>query len=90
MDAYSDLILPDQTLYSFRHTGAISVYEKTVDFRTVQTVMGHASLAVTLGYLRGLEVCSLTSEEMPTLMTVTALSDRKFGGAEAGVRSGRT
>ena len=88
--AQSDLISSDQTLYSFRHTGAINVYEKTGNLRTVQTVMGHASMAVTLGYLRGLEVCSLTSEEMPTLMTVNELSDRKFGGAEAGVRSGRT
>ncbi|MCH1583152.1 MAG: site-specific integrase, partial [Flavobacteriales bacterium] len=44
--AQSDLISPDQTLYSFRHTGAISVYEKTGNLRTVQTVMGHASMAV--------------------------------------------
>ena len=65
--AQSDLILPDQTLYSFRHTGAINVYEKTGNIRTVQTVMGHASIAVTLGYLRGLEVCVLALEEMPQL-----------------------
>jgi integrase len=69
--AKSDLILPDQTLYSFRHTGAINVYEKTGNLRTVQTVMGHSSMAVTLGYLRGLEVCSLNLDEMPTLNTVT-------------------
>ena len=49
--------------------GPINVYEKTGNLRTVQTVMGHASMAVTLGYLRGLEVCSLTSEEMPDLNT---------------------
>ena len=51
--AQSRLISPDQTLYSFRHTGAISVYEKTGNLRTVQTVMGHASMAVTLGYCVG-------------------------------------
>ena len=65
--AQSNLISPDQTLYSFRHTGAISVYEKTRNLRTVQTVMGHASMAVTLGYLRGLEVCALNADEMPEL-----------------------
>jgi integrase len=65
--AQSSLISPDQTLYSFRHTGAISVYEKTGSLRTVQTVMGHASMAVTLGYLRGLEVCALNADEMPEL-----------------------
>lgn len=64
--AQSSLISADQTLYSFRHTGAISVYEKTGNLRTVQTVMGHASMAVTLGYLRGLELCELNSESMPS------------------------
>ena len=65
--AQSSLISPDQTLYSFRHTGAINVYEKSGDLRTVQTVMGHASMAVTLGYLRGLEVCELNASAMPKL-----------------------
>ena len=65
--AQSGLISPEQTLYSFRHTGAICVYEKTGNLRTVQTVMGHASMAVTLGYLRGLEVCTLSAFEMPNL-----------------------
>ena len=63
----SKLVSPDQTLYSFRHTGAISVYEKTGNLRTVQAVMGHASIAVTLGYLRGLEVCELSTDSMPAL-----------------------
>ena len=35
--------------------------------RTAQTVMGHASMAVTLGYLRGLEVGALNADEMPEL-----------------------
>ena len=54
-------------LWSVGHTGAINEYEKTGNLRTVQTVMGHASLAVTLGYLRGLEVCVLNADEMPEL-----------------------
>ena len=65
--AQSRLISPDQTLYSFRYTGAISVYEKTGNLRKVQTVMGHASMAVTLGYLRGPEACPLNADEMPEL-----------------------
>ena len=65
--AQSSLVSPEQTLYSFRHTGAINVYEKTEDLRTVQTVMGHGSMAVTLGYLRSLEVCELRTDTMPEL-----------------------
>ena len=70
--AQSNLISPEQTLYSFRHTGAINVYEKTGNLRTVQTVMGHASMAVTLGYLRGLEVCALSTVSMPDLLKETS------------------
>ncbi len=66
-EAQSRLISPDQTLSSFRHTGAINVYEKTGNVRTVQTVMGHASIGVTLGYLRGLEMCELSTDSMPAL-----------------------
>ena len=32
-----------------------------------QSAMGHASLAVTLGYLRGLEIPSLKLSDMPRL-----------------------
>ena len=53
--------------FSFRHTGAINEYEKTGDLRTVQTVMGHGFMAVTLGYLRGLELCELSTNSMPAL-----------------------
>ena len=39
----------------------------TESLQIAQTVMGHASMVVTLGYLRGLEVCALNADEMPEL-----------------------
>ena len=66
----SKLIEKDQTLYSFRHTGAIQVYEKTGSLTKLQQVMGHSSLQVSLTYLRGLEVKQLDAEDMPQLFSV--------------------
>ena len=63
----SKLIEKDQTLYSFRHTGAIQVYEKTGSLTKLQQVMGHSSLQVSLTYLRGLEVKQLDAEDMPVI-----------------------
>ena len=63
----SKLIEKDQTLYSFRHTGAIQVYEKTGSLTKLQQVMGHSSLQVSLTYLRGLEVKPLDAKDMPVL-----------------------
>jgi integrase len=63
----SKLIEKDQTLYSFRHTGAIQVYEKTGSLTKLQQVMGHSSLQVSLTYLRGLEVKQLDAEDMPRI-----------------------
>jgi len=48
------LIYPKQTLYSFRHTAAIDVFRRTKDVYMVQKIMGHASVLVTLKYLRSL------------------------------------
>lgn len=64
--AQSELIQRDQTLYSFRHTGAIDVFRRTGSLTILQQAMGHASLAVSLGYLRNLEVPVLTAESMPS------------------------
>ena len=63
----SKLIEKDQTLYSFRHTGAIQVYEKTGSLTKLQQVMGHSSLQVSLTYLRGVEVKQLDVVDMPEL-----------------------
>ena len=64
----STLLEKDQTLYSFRHSGAIQVYEKTGSLSKLQQVMGHSSLQVSLTYLRGLEVKQLEVKDMPTIV----------------------
>jgi integrase len=64
---HPDLIAPGQTLYSFRHTGAIAVYEKTKNIKILQTVMGHSDMAVSLTYLRGLEVVNFDVSSLPNL-----------------------
>ena len=55
----------DQTIYSFRHSGAIETYKRTGSLSILQKAMGHSSLAVSLTYLRGLEVSELEEEDMP-------------------------
>ena len=63
----SRLLERDQTLYSFRHTGAIKVFEKTGSLLKLQQVMGHSDMKVSLTYLRGLEVNQLDVEDLPEL-----------------------
>ena len=63
--AQSNTLEQGQTLYSFRHSGAIDIYKRTGSLTKLQKAMGHSSLAVSLTYLRGLEVAELTEEDMP-------------------------
>jgi integrase len=63
----SKLLKTGQAIYSFRHTGAIRVFEKTGSLQTLQAVMGHSDLKVSLTYLRGLEVKQVTALELPEL-----------------------
>ena len=63
----SNLIEDNQTLYSFRHTGAIDVFQRTGSLTKLQQVMGHSNMTVSLGYLRNLELPTLTMEDMPVL-----------------------
>jgi len=55
------------TLYSFRHTGAINVFEKTGSLLKLQQVMGHSTMQVSLTYLRGLEIQQLDVNDLPDL-----------------------
>ena len=57
----------DQTIYSFRHSGAIETYKRTGSLSKLQKAMGHSSLAVSLTYLRGLEVSELEESDMPLI-----------------------
>jgi len=56
-----------QTLYSFRHTGAIEIFKRTGSITKLQKAMGHSSINVSLTYLRGLEVAELVEEDMPMI-----------------------
>jgi integrase len=63
----SNTLEQGQTLYSFRHSGAIEIYKRTGSLSKLQKAMGHSSLAVSLTYLRGLEVSELEEEDMPVM-----------------------
>jgi len=63
----SKLLEHDQTLYSFRHSGAIEIYKRTGSLSKLQKAMGHSSLVVSLTYLRGLEVAELEESDMPMI-----------------------
>ena len=54
-----------QTLYSFRHSGAIEIFKRTGSLTKLQKAMGHSSINVSLTYLRGLEIAELKEEDMP-------------------------
>jgi integrase len=63
------LIYENQTIYSFRHTAAVSLYKKTKDVYLLQQLLGHSSIVVTLKYLRNLGALSSNElkESAPTL-----------------------
>ena len=63
----STVIEKHHTLYSFRHTGAIKVYQKTGSLTVLQQVMGHADLTTSLTYLRGLEIQQVEVDQLPEL-----------------------
>ena len=64
---FSSTLEKGQTLYSFRHSGAIEIFKRTGSLSKLQKAMGHSSLAVSLTYLRGLEVSELEEEDMPVM-----------------------
>ena len=61
----SSLLEQGQTLYSFRHSGAIEIFKRTGSITKLQKAMGHSSINVSLTYLRGLEIAELKEEDMP-------------------------
>ena len=64
----SKLLEDNQTLYSFRHTGAIDVYKRTGSIEKLKAAMGHSNIMVSLTYLRGLDVAELKEEDMPRIV----------------------
>ena len=63
----SKLLEDNQTLYSFRHTGAINIYKRTGSIEKLKAAMGHSNIMVSLTYLRGLDVAELKEEDMPMI-----------------------
>ena len=61
----STVVEQGQTLYSFRHSGAIEIFKRTGSITKLQKAMGHSSINVSLTYLRGLEIAELKEEDMP-------------------------
>ena len=57
----------NQTLYSFRHSGAINVFKRTNSLHKLQSALGHSSINVSLTYLRNLEISKLDVTDMPIL-----------------------
>jgi len=57
----------DITIYSFRHTGSIQLYERDKDIIKLKKTLNHSRVQVTVGYLRGLEINTLTADDMPSL-----------------------
>jgi integrase len=46
----SNLLKPGQTLYSFRHSGAIEIFKRTGSITKLQKAVGHSSINVRLTY----------------------------------------
>ena len=67
LKAQSSSLQKGQTLYSFRHTEDIEIYQRTGSLTKLQQAMGHSSINVSLTYLRGLEIAELKEEDMPSV-----------------------
>jgi len=63
----SKLLKQNQTLYSFRHTGAINIYQRTGSIEKLKSAMGHSNILVSIAYLRGLNVTDIQEKDMPNL-----------------------
>ena len=61
------LLEQDQTLYSFRHSGAINIFKRTGSLSKLQKAMGHSNMMVSMTYLRGLEISELEEGDMPII-----------------------
>jgi integrase len=61
------VIRPNQTLYSFRHSASINVFNRTQSLKLVQELLGHSQMSTSLTYLRSIRAIDLKQEEMPEL-----------------------
>jgi integrase len=61
----------NQTMYSFRHSAAVDIYERTKDLNALQQLLGHSTMVVTLKYLRGLGL--MNSQQLMSYLPVLEL-----------------
>ena len=61
----SILLEQGQTLYSFRHSGAIEIFKRTGSITKLQKAMGHSSINVVSNLLKRFEIAELKEEDMP-------------------------
>ncbi|WP_020599422.1 tyrosine-type recombinase/integrase [Spirosoma panaciterrae] len=62
------IILPTQTLYSFRHSAAVYCFTNKQNLRLLQGLMGHQTPDVTIKYLRSLGFAETSSvDDLPRL-----------------------
>jgi len=66
------ILQKDQTIYSFRHSAAVDVYNRTKDIHILQQLLGHSTMIVTLKYLRGLG--ELNSQQLKDALPVLELT----------------
>jgi integrase len=59
------ILKPGQTLYSFRHTGAIAFYKVHQDIGALQRLLDHSNVLTTETYLRGLALLSDQAKQAP-------------------------
>jgi integrase len=63
-----NVITENHTLYSIRHTAAVSLFRRTQDLSKLSQLMGHADVNVTLVYLKSLGVLlNISENDLPTL-----------------------
>lgn len=61
------LIKPKQTVYSFRHSAAINVFEASQKIKLLQQLLGHQSVVTTELYLRSIGQIAIDVDMMPRL-----------------------
>ena len=64
------LLKQGQTLYSFRHSGAIEIFKRTGSLTKLQKAMGHSSINVSLTYFSLLFTTGLEQQKTPQLRRV--------------------
>ena len=59
------MLKQDQTLYSFRHSGAIDIFKRTGSITKLQKAMGHSNITVSL--TPKIEIAELKEADIPSL-----------------------